>query len=220
MGLLDKLFQGKQADLKTLSKKMIVLAISLNESKEINKFLPERKFNSIEADRFVFCLSVLNFVSIMWAINIYAVTRYGKITEKVKSLLDLINEEVNTFYSSYDARIRIGDYIINDSEMKSVVIGFGLPGISKDTTTKLNSIVSVIFNLRMDQCLDAHRTALKPPTPGMLPPVSNFFMKHFVGEDWQDKPWLNLMIPLSLLLTAFSSHIIGEVAKMMDGVSL
>jgi hypothetical protein len=219
MGLFDKLFQNNQADLKTLSKKMIVLAISLNDSKEINKFLSEMKYNSIEADRFVFCLSVLNFVSVMWAINIYALTRYGKITEKVRHLLNLLNEEVNTFYASYDARVRIGDYIINDSEMESVVIGFGVPGISKDTRTTLKDIISVIFNPRMDQYLDAFNTALKAKTPGMLDPVPMVFMKHFVGEDWQNKPWLNLMIPLSFLLTSFSSHIIGEVSKMMDGVS-
>jgi hypothetical protein len=103
--------------------------------------------------------------------------------------------------------------------MEAVVIGFGVPGISKDTKTKLNTIVSVIFNLRMDQYLDAFNTAFKAKTPGMLDPVFKVFMKHFVGEDWQDKPWLNLMIPLSLLWTGFSSHIIGEVSKMMDGVS-
>lgn len=219
MGLFDKVFQGKQADLKTLGKKMIVLAISLNDSKEINKFLSERKFNSIEADRFVFCVSVFNFVSVMWAINLYTLTRYGKITEKVRNLLDLFNEEVNIFYSSYDARIKIGDYVINDSEMEAVVTGFGVPGISKDTKTMLKDIISVIFNSRMDQYLDAFNAALKAKNPGMLDPVSKVLMKHFAGEDWQDKPWLNLMIPLSILLTSFSSHIIAEVSKMMEGVN-
>jgi hypothetical protein len=103
--------------------------------------------------------------------------------------------------------------------MESVVIGFCVPGISKDTRTTLKDIISVIFNPRMDQYLDAFNTALKAKTPGMLDPVPMVFMKHFVGEDWQNKPWLNLMIPLSFLLTSFSSHIIGEVSKMMDGVS-
>jgi hypothetical protein len=41
MGLFDKLFQGKQMDLNLFSKKMIVLAVSCNEGKEVDKFLSE-----------------------------------------------------------------------------------------------------------------------------------------------------------------------------------
>lgn len=218
MGLFDRLLQGKQAELKILSRKLMVLAISLNDYKEIYEYLSEENFNSIEKQRFLFCLSVLNFSNIIWAINVFAVMRYGQITEKIKNLLNIIRDDISKFYLSIKEGIRIGDYIINNSEMESVDMSLGGGGVSKDTITNYYGVISAIFDSRVKQYINAlHSTIKKPPV--MLDPVSMLFMNHFAGEGWQERGKGVLVVRLNLLLIGFRPYFIEEVFKMMEGGS-
>lgn len=198
---------------KKIGRNLALIAIMLPEQQMKNEATSHRQFSEIEAQRFKFCLSILNLVTLIWWVNFLESN-----TNRAKKVIDNIVESFMDVFKNKPDRIRIGDFIVYPAEVTLIDMHMGQIGISENTLTNYKTIIPIIYNNRVGQYSNvlnerAQIAFNSEKKQFSLDPVARLFVEHFTGDEW--KKQVDLVIELSILLGAFNIALCNTVKEML-----
>ena len=120
---------------KKIGQDLALIAIMLPEQQ--GKKISLKQFSEVEILRFKFCLSIINLATIMWWINFLE-----RNTKRAKKIVDNMLKSFMDVYENKPDVIRMGDFVIDTTELK--LIDYAMGQIEIDENTKTNYRVYIV----------------------------------------------------------------------------
>ncbi|PIV20931.1 MAG: hypothetical protein COS40_10135 [Deltaproteobacteria bacterium CG03_land_8_20_14_0_80_45_14] len=168
---------------KKIGQDLALIAIMLPEQQ--GKKISLKQFSEVEILRFKFCLSIINLATIMWWINFLE-----RNTKRAKKIVDNMLKSFMDVYENKPDVIRMGDFVIDTTELKLIDYAMGQIEIDENTKTNYRTLMPKIYNIRIKQYSDAllelsQMMFKKEESPGLfVDPVTRLLIEHFTGEEW------------------------------------
>lgn len=194
---------------KEIGRNLALAAIMLPEKQIKNELISQKKFTFLETKRFIFCLYFLNLASIIWWTNLIEKNR-----SKIQKILDYAIESFENILINETEKIRVGDLVVANEEIKFINKQYGQMGITKNTVTNYRVLLPAVYENRIGQYNSAMNERAKrafQKNPVLLDPVAKIFVKHFTGDEW--KKHTDLVMKLSLIFPIYEGLISDLVEK-------
>ncbi len=187
---------------------LFIQLLSLSDRKNLEDVIRESDTSdaiaSSEMDRFHLSVLIHNLtIAICW-INLIE-KRQGSREKIIKGMLDAFTKRV-VQQGGYSVNVRIGDYVIDPSEMAALRSKLG-ENLTEDTLTGWGSLARSVFDLRVQDYSSAFNERSVDHIGLATDPVARVFARNITGKSCEDNP--RLAVFLSALLVGYD-NIIGK----------
>lgn len=156
--------------------------LALSDNDIIEEIIREARdanlFNTSQKDRLQFCLIIYNLIIAICYINFY-----GKDKSQSKTIIDKMTSLFSRDFCQRGgdgASAGIGTYVVDPVEIKVIS-----SGIADNTLTGWGDLVGTIYDLRIEQYVDAFEKRFAQEISSTVDPVAKLFVKHFTGKSWE-----------------------------------
>lgn len=190
MGLLDLLGGGKE---KKVGKELVYLNIGLSEGESTKELAGSLELSSIETERLMFGLQIVNSVIAIWIANI-RINNKANLRTILDEMLDFHLEIIGENLEG----LRLRDYVVYGPELKYIQGKYGTDW-PKDLRTHHDTLFQMIYPYRSERYHTAQPEVFRrlfryaetsnPEDAGALGPMSPLakqFTMHFTGATEKD----------------------------------
>lgn len=154
----------------------------LSDSDIIDKIIKEARdanlFSATEKDRLQFCLIIYNLIIAICYINFY-----GKDKSRSKTIIDKMASLFSQDFCQRGgdrASAGLGTYLVDPAEIKVIS-----SGMADGTVRWWGDLVGVIYDLRIEQYVDAFEKRFAEQISSTVDPVVKIFVRHYTGNSWE-----------------------------------
>jgi len=156
--------------------------LALSDNDIIEEIIREARdanlFSTPEKDRLQFCLIIYNLIIAICWINFYT-----KDKSQSKTIIDKMTGLFSQDFCQRGgdgASAGIGTYVVDPVELEVIS-----SGIADNTLTGWGDLVGTIYDLRIEQYVDAFEKRFAQEISSTVDPVAKLFVRHFTGNSWE-----------------------------------